>query len=98
MSNFAFQRTFAQDDDFAATRAAEAFLSSRGFSVGRMQARSPTGILFGNYDIQKWRNLRAADRDALHGLMLGAGRAGPVTVYIYDNCPPDGLKALGVDA
>ncbi|EKN01089.1 hypothetical protein MXAZACID_02249 [Acidocella sp. MX-AZ02] len=38
-----------------------------GMSVGRLQRDEPRGILFGDFDIQKWRNLRPAERAALHG-------------------------------
>lgn len=68
---------------FATRAEAEEFLRERGFSVGRMQGASPRGILLGDWDIQKWRNLSRADREVLHGVMQrGPIVDGPVTVTI----------------
>lgn len=74
---------FSETGDFAACRAAEQWCAVRGLSVGRMQAGSPRGLLRGNYDIQKWRNLDRDDRRALHGLMTGSMRTGPITVRVF---------------
>lgn len=46
-----------RDEIFWAYREAIRRLEQAGFSVGRMQAHAPMGLLFGNFDIQKWRNL-----------------------------------------
>jgi hypothetical protein len=74
--------TFAELGDFNAYRAACTHLRAQGFSVGRMQGPDPVGLLFGGYDIQKWRNLRPAERVALHGTLEGDKRNGPITVRI----------------
>lgn len=66
-----------------ACHAAEKWCADNGYSVGRMQGPSPRGLLRGNYDIQKWRNLRSDERAALHGVMVGSMRTGPVTVRIF---------------
>lgn len=86
--------TFEDPRDFAAEHRARRFLESAGFSVGRKQAHAPSGILFGSYDIQKWRNLSAADREALHGVMTSEGRSGPVKVEIFDTAPDAARAAL----
>lgn len=80
-------RTFIDAREFAAKHAARQYLGDRGFSVGRWQAHAPCGILFGDYDIQKWRNLSPADIAALHGIMKGDGRHGPITVTITSSDP-----------
>lgn len=85
---------FTQPGDFAACRAAEAWLTRRGFSVGHMQAHHPRGILLGDYNIQKWRNLSAADRLALHALMTGDMRNGPVYLELLPNAPPNVCAAF----
>jgi hypothetical protein len=72
---------FEQSGDFEAIRAAEAWCEANGVSVGRMQAHQPRGLLYGDYDIQKWRNLRAHERAALHGRMTGS-RSGPVVIEL----------------
>ncbi|MEQ8395020.1 hypothetical protein [Thalassobaculum sp.] len=73
---------FDDEGDFAAVRAAEAYCRERGWSVGRMQARSPRGVICRpNIDIQKWRNLRPNDRAALDAVMVG-DRQGPVEIRI----------------
>lgn len=70
--------------DFAAIRAAEDWLEDRGFSCGRGQRGAPRGILFGEWDIQKWRNLNERERSELHGQIVGDSRDGPVAVEIFD--------------
>lgn len=80
--------------DFAPMYAAERFLEACGFSIGHCQRGSPRGILFGDFDIQKWRNLTEADREALHGTMTGDMRAGPVTITIFETAPEEGRNAI----
>ena len=75
---------FNDAGDFAAVRAAEEWCAKYGLSVGPMQRGEPRGILFGDYDIQKWRNLRQADKDALHGMMTGDMRNGPVFLLLSE--------------
>jgi len=83
---------FEGEGAFSAMRAATDWLGSMGFSVGRMQARSPQGILFGDFDIQKWRNLNPAQRAVLHGQMI-AGRAS-ASVHFSHNLPPEAVEAV----
>lgn len=78
------RKLFNAIGDFAACREAEAWLRERGFSVGRMQGPAPRGILRGDVDIQKWRNLSAGERRALDGRMTGNMRNGPVCIEISD--------------
>ena len=80
--------------EFSAAHSAEEFLTSAGFSVGRMQRADPRGILFGDFDIQKWRNLNAHERRELHGYMQGNMRIGPVKIEIYDTAPPEAKRAF----
>lgn len=74
--------TFDVPGDFEATRAAERWLAERDYSVGHAQRGAPRGILHGDFDIQKWRNLRRHEREALDGLVLGDTRNGPVIVRL----------------
>lgn len=84
----AYRRTFADTGDFAATRAAEAWCNENGISVGIMQGHDPRGLLVGDFDIAKWRNLDRDERAALHGVMTGDGRNGPAHIELFANCPP----------
>lgn len=80
---------------FASRVEAEAYLAECGFSVGRMQALSPRGILLGKVDIRKWRNLSRADRAELHGFMQRGPEVGsPVTVTIYADAPGEAHEAI----
>jgi hypothetical protein len=91
-------KTFDNQGDFKANYAAEQFLRERGFSVGSMQRGDPRGILFGHYDIQKWRNLRKADIQALHGVMRGDMRNGPVTIELFDSAPAEAQAAFHAES
>ena len=74
------RETFSGTRDFEASEKAEAWCEAHGLSVGRMQGPGQRGILLGSYDIQKWRNLNHGERMALHGVMSGDMRRGPVHV------------------
>lgn len=88
---------FNQQGDFEAMCAAESFLRERGLSVGSSQRGYPRGIMFGEYDIAKWRNLRDFEKAALHGIMISYGdsmRNGPINVTIFATAPAEARAAL----
>jgi hypothetical protein len=90
-------RTFTQSDGatpFHAWDEARRWLTERGFSVGRMQAHAPTGLLFGEYDVQKWRDLNREDRAALDALAEGDYRNGPITVRLMKRARIEAVAAL----
>lgn len=78
------QRTVFNSDgtDFSAMRDAEKWCEDNGISVGRMQAGCPRGLLRGDFDIAKWRNLDKWDILQLDGTMKGDMRHGPVVVEL----------------
>lgn len=78
---------FTGNSAFEAASRACRFLANAGFSVGNIQARQPRGLLFGEYRIQKWRNLSMGDRRALHGALVGDMRNGPVRALLFPNAP-----------
>src|SRR6266404_4704576 len=80
-------KTFDQTGDFQASYAAERYLTDRGFAVGSMQRDAMRGILFGNFIISKWRGMNKAEISALHGVMRGDGRNGPVYADLFDSAP-----------
>lgn len=91
----AFGRNFPNKaGDFSGYSDATCYLTTCGFSVGRMQADEPIGILFGQYDIQKWRNLRRIERETLHGTPTGDKRNGPVKVVIFASAPTTAQAAI----
>jgi hypothetical protein len=83
--------TFNNAGTFAANYAAEDFARSCGFSVGSMQRGAPRGILYGDYLISKWRNMSRKEILALHGVMEGDFREGPVTIRLYDHAPAEAV-------
>lgn len=89
-----FMRIFPVDgeDRSSSWRRAESWCTAHGISIGRMQALAPRGLLFGDYDIQKWRNLSAADRHALHGI---AQRASDGSVHLTLRKAPVDFKDDG---
>lgn len=82
------QFVFRERGDFAAKDAAEAWCAANGMSVGRMERDKPRGILIGDFDIQKWHNLRPHERLELDGQMTGDMRNGPVFVTLKDDRTP----------
>lgn len=76
------EEIFSEAGDFRAMCAAEAWCDSRGISVGACQRGAARGLMYGDHDIAKWRNLDQSDRDALDGVMTGDMRHGPVRVWI----------------
>lgn len=88
-------KTFTGPNDFDAVYEAETWLKSRGFAYGSMQRDSPRGIMFGDFDISKWRNLNKADIKALHGVMRGDMRHGPVIVELFETAPVTAQDAFG---
>lgn len=74
---------FDQAGDFAAMEAAESWCAKHNLSVGAMERGRPRGLLFGDFAIAKWHNLRQADKDALHGTITGDMRHGPVTITLH---------------
>jgi hypothetical protein len=79
------EKRFVEVGDFCAMYAAEAWCRDHGISVGRNQRGAPRGLLIGDFDIQKWRNLRPEERTALHGRMTGNMRDGPVVISLDRN-------------
>ena len=76
---------FNNEGTFAAMYAAEAWCEKHGLAVGSSERGKPRGIIFGDYVIAKWHNLRQADKDALHGAMTGDMRDGPVVVTVDEH-------------
>lgn len=93
MSNIIFMARLTDAGDFAAVRRAEHFLQAHGFSVGVTQRRSSRGIMFGDYIIQKWRNLNVSERAALHGILDG-DRSSDAQIEIWDPAPLEAVRAL----
>ena len=84
-------KAFNQVGDFVACNAAEEWCKENGISVGRMQGPAPRGLLRGDFDIAKWRNLSRSEIEQLHGRMTGDMRNGPVVVSINagETSPPE---------
>ena len=93
MSNIIFMARLTDAGDFAAVRRAEQLLQAHGFSVGVTQRGSSRGIMFGDYIIQKWRNLNVAERAALHGILDG-DRSSDAQIEIWDPAPLEAVAAL----
>ena len=74
------RETFSGERDFEASSKAEAWCEEHGLSVGESQRNDQRGVLLGHFDIAKWRNLNHGERMALHGVMSGDMRRGPVHV------------------
>ena len=78
------QMKFDQKGDFAANTAAERWCEDNGISYGSMCRDLPRGLMYGEWDIAKWRNLSASEQKQLHGRMTGDMRNGPVFIEICE--------------
>lgn len=80
--------TFTQPAEWQAMRAAEEMVR-RLRHLGRSPPERRPGLMRGDYDIQKWRNLTMHNRAVLDGTMTAADFChGPVTVRLsYDINP-----------
>jgi hypothetical protein len=74
---------FTQKGDFAAYYAACHWCKESGISYGSMQRDDPIGLMRGDWDISKWRNMTKKEQSALDGIMTGDKRNGPVTIEMY---------------
>lgn len=82
---------------FETDTAAVTALEAAGFSVGHRQLSDPRGIMFGDYDIQKWRNLNQKDKDGLDGHLVRHGPPdSPTSVYLHSaaHIPASALSAV----
>lgn len=81
------REVFEGIEAFEALRAAEKWLEQNGYSVGSGCAASKKrAIKKGAWLVAKWRNLTAAERVNIEGMMTAAGgdfRNGPVIVELY---------------
>lgn len=78
---------FRGDADYEALQKAQDWCDENGYSYGNLQADAPIGLLFGEFEISKWRNMSSAERKALDGTMDAPGRTyrkGPVIVTLKE--------------
>lgn len=84
MSTKTLKIEFNQTGDFSAYTAAKAWCDERGISYGSTQRDAPVGLMYGDYEISKWRNMTAAEIAQLDGRITGDKRNGPVTITICE--------------
>lgn len=85
-------KVFAETGEFRAMYAAEAWCEENGISVGRSERGKPRGLLYGDFDIAKWHNLRKWERESLDGTLTGDARHGPLVLKIRSPHPPVDLR------
>lgn len=92
-----FSITFSGGDNFAAFNAACAWLKARGFSVGKLQAGCPVGVMHGEARIEKWTHLDAEARADLHAVIAANDfRNGPVTIHLDWHAPSAVVEAFNL--
>lgn len=95
MSHIIFMARLTGSDYRSNAARAEKLLADHGFSFGRMQAYEPRGILFGDFDIQKWRNLSRGDREQLDGLLSGRhAHHDNISIEILNSAPLQAVQKL----
>ena len=74
------------DDEWNALESARTWLKENGYSYAPMCGPEPIGILFGDFEIAKWRNLSTVERKELDGIITpfngGRFRGNSCTVKI----------------
>ena len=78
------KKIFTEEGTFKAFNAATKWCKDNGFSVGSMQRDAPIGLMRGDYQISKWRNLRKQEIYELDGKITGDKWNGPVWVEIFN--------------
>lgn len=87
---------FTNTGTFQACYAAEAWLDARGFSVGPSQVDGPRAIWHGDCAISKWRNLSAQEKRAVHAIMDGELREGPVRIVLKPGATDEARAAFAL--
>ena len=95
--HIAFTREFNQRGEFAAYEAAAAFATAAGFCVGSTCRDKPTGLMFGYDYVAKYRNLTSAERAALHSVLTGERRHGPILMIVFATAPLEARVALSAE-
>lgn len=81
------EKIFDVQGDFASYNAAEDWCRENGVSFGSMCSPSPTGLMWGEIVIAKWRNLTTKEIRQLHGTlepMDGNYRSGRVLLKLKE--------------
>ena len=87
---------FKNEGTFEATNAAEAWLHARGFSVGSSQVGGPRAIFYGDCFVSKWRNLSKREKAAVHAIMEGDLRNGPVRIALMPGATDEARAAFAL--
>lgn len=74
---------FESPETFGALEAAREWCRERGVSYGSTEGKSPIGLLIGDYNISKWRNMTPRERAQLDGHLEGSARHGPIRLVAY---------------
>lgn len=82
--------------NFPNEETAQQALADAGFSLGSLQRSDPRGIMYGDFNVQKWRNLSKRDVDNLHGVyQRSQGPGSPVRITLKSGgAPGDAIRKL----
>jgi hypothetical protein len=79
------KEVFTKNGTFESYYAACHWLTENGYSYGSMCCPQPIGIMKGDYNIQKWKNLSNFQISQLHGVMTSSDwREGSVLIEIFE--------------
>ena len=73
---------FSGGSDFQAYALATKWCRDNGISYGSTQCGVPVGLMRGDCDISKWRNLSQEERAQLDGTISGDFRNGPLILQM----------------
>lgn len=75
---------FKREGTFQSFYAAQSWLGEHGYSYGSMCSPQPIGVLKGDWNIAKWKNLTAKEKRELDGIMISDNwREGSVKIKIF---------------
>ena len=81
------QETFKVEGTFQSMYAAHSWVKEQGYDYGSSCVGHPTAVMKGDYYSyglpHKMKNFTAKEKRAVHGIITGDMREGPVTVSIY---------------
>lgn len=70
----------ANGEEWSAKRAADKFIADHGWSAGPSDTTGIRAVMFGSYQVSKWKYLTPGERAGSDAYLVGGGRHGDATL------------------